>query len=126
MKNKKTKSAGIVRNLRHRIRVIESLEIGKLYEVLVCNPGLGTQGFKLLIQVDNYDDKEIMYRHLASEEPEILKTNEKISTFFEEYDNIRKIKRVMPEELPLYIGWGFKTERFSEILRGDNTEYVDE
>lgn len=69
MKNKKTKSAGIARDLRHRIRVIECLGIGNLYEILVWNPGLGLKKyprFKLLIQVENYNDIEIMYKHLAS------------------------------------------------------------
>jgi hypothetical protein len=116
-KTKGTKSAGIVKDLRHKIRVIGILELRALYEVEIWRRHEAPKetSFSTLIKLEEFNEDDILYTLLAMS---INVGNPYLGLNHASYHDINKIKRVMPEELPLYINWVFKSGHYDEALKG--------
>lgn len=91
--------------LRHRLQVLEFLDYGYLYEFR--SAGNGFVGMVELLYKDTVDfDMFVMEEY----------TRPLGSTFT--YNYMTDLKRIEASDLPLYIGWGWKSAKYLAYLAG--------
>jgi hypothetical protein len=106
----------------HKSELFRDLKRGiysPLYEILMRSPRSTSEDCKCLVQVKCFNVSMINLDVIAYEFYERNSNSPLIISLWRRYDDIIRLKQIDVMDLPLYLGWAWKSNDFTQILKGE-------